>query len=359
MTPRDIGRAGASAIALLAGALLLLPENAEASQCSRGERVDHRNSECLYAWWKNRGLLKKSPFQVRNQCSEYGKVVAKVDLAWASDRTLHLIDDIPRGGDTRHRIRSISCCSDISDLCNRSDVVTDEGCLARFRQSPASKKCWNASAAISGDDYSCNVSADCEYFDWGMQRLQRHTNITAPWLELDDVNNCSGWLTRGMCEADWVWLSVDDVIAQEAEGATLDFTVTLSQPIPETVTVRYPLPLGLHGTFVPAGGGTRLTTRRLRQESPQDAGSAEGRRSTIQLWLEAFMSPFQVVWPRMHFMARMARENGFGRRPRRRPCRVALLKCHSLHRWSPMAEAPPTATLDGAVPGSTGALCLT
>ena len=241
ITARDIGRAGVAAIALLAGALLLLPENAEASQCSRGERVDHRNSECLYAWWKNRGLLKKSPFQVRNQCSEYGKVVAKVDLAWASDRTLHLIDDIPRDGDTRHRIRSISCCSDISDLCNRSDVVTDEGCLARFRQSPASKKCWNASAsaAISGDDYSCNVSADCEYFDWGMQRLQRHTNITAPWLELDDVNNCSGWLTRGMCEADWVWLSVDDVIAQEAEGAPLDFTVTLSQPIPETVTVRY------------------------------------------------------------------------------------------------------------------------
>ena len=241
MTARGIGRAGVAAIALLAGALLLLPENAEASQCSRAERVDHRNSECLYAWWKNRGLLKKSPFQVRNQCSEYGKVVAKVDLAWASDRTLHLINDLPRDGDTRHRIRSISCCSDISDLCNRSDVVTEEGCLARFRQSPASKKCWNASAtaAISGDDYSCNVSADCEYFDWGKQRLQRHTSITVPWLELDDVNNCSGQLTRGMCEADWVWLSVDDVIAQEAEGATLDFTVTLNQPIPETVTVRY------------------------------------------------------------------------------------------------------------------------
>ena len=241
MTARGIGRAGVAAIALLAGALLLLPENAEASQCSRSERVDHRNSGCLYAWWKNRGLLKKSPFQVRNQCSEYGKVVAKVDLAWASDRTLHLNNDLPRDGDTRHRIRSISCCSDISDLCNRSDVVTEEGCLARFRQSPASKKCWNASAsaAISGDDYSCNVSADCEFFDWGMQRRQRHTNITVPWLELDDVNNCSGRLTRGMCEADWVWLSVDDVIGQEAEGATLDFTVTLNQPIPETVTVRY------------------------------------------------------------------------------------------------------------------------
>ena len=241
MTAGDIGRAGVAAIALLAGALLLLPENAEASQCSRAERVDHRNAECLSASWKNRGLLKKSPYHVSNQCSEYGKVVAKVDLASASDRTIHLIDDIPRDGDTRHRIRSISCCSDISDLCNRSDVVTDEGCLARFRQSPASKKCWNASAsaAISGDDYSCSVSADCEYFDWAKQRRQRHTNITVPWLELDDVNNCSGRLTRGMCEADWVWLSVSDVIAQEAEGATLDFTVTLSQPIPETVTVRY------------------------------------------------------------------------------------------------------------------------
>ena len=240
MTARDIGRAGVAAIALLAGALLLLPENAEASQCSRGERVNHRDAECLYAWWKNRGLLKKSPYHVSNQCSEYGKVVAKVDLVSASDRTIHLSDDIPRDGDTRHRIRGISCCSDMG-ICNRSDAVTDEGCLARFRQSPASKKCWNvsASAAISGDDYSCNVSADCEYFDWAKQRRQRHTSITVPWLELDDVNNCSGRLTRGMCEADWVWLSVSDVIAQEAEGATLDFTVTLSQPIPETVTVRY------------------------------------------------------------------------------------------------------------------------
>ena len=240
MTARDIGRSGVAAIALLAGALLLLPENAEASQCSRAERVNHRDAECLYAWWKNRGLFKKSPYHVSNQCSEYGKVVAKVDLASASDRTIHLIDDIPRDGDTRHRIRGISCCSDLG-ICNRSDAVTDEGCLARFRQSPASKKCWSASAsaAISGDDYSCNVSADCEYFDWAKQRRQRHTSITVPWLELDDVNNCSGRLTRGMCEADWVWLSVSDVIAQEAEGATLDFTVTLSQPIPETVTVRY------------------------------------------------------------------------------------------------------------------------
>ena len=55
MTAKDIGRAGVAAIALLDGALLLLPENAAASQCSRPERVDHRNAECLYAWWKKIG----------------------------------------------------------------------------------------------------------------------------------------------------------------------------------------------------------------------------------------------------------------------------------------------------------------
>ena len=51
---------GVAGIALLAGALLLLPADASAGQCSRPERVDHRDAECLYAWWMNRGLFRNS-----------------------------------------------------------------------------------------------------------------------------------------------------------------------------------------------------------------------------------------------------------------------------------------------------------
>ena len=96
----------------------------------------------------------------QNMCPEYGKVVAKVDLKSAMDRTLHLNDGSQRDGSTIHRIRGISCCSDIGELCNRSDIVTDAGCVAQFnRVSSAAWTCVDetASAAISGENYNCTV----------------------------------------------------------------------------------------------------------------------------------------------------------------------------------------------------------
>ena len=243
MTAGDIGRAGVAAIALLAGALLLLPENAEASQCSRGERVNHRDAECLYAWWKNRGLLKKSPYHVSNQCSEYGKVVAKVDLVSASDRTIHLIDDIPRDGDTRHRIRGISCCSDLG-ICNRSDAVTDEGCLAQFmRVSMASKQCGaiTASATISGDNYSCTITAKCD--------TTYYSTVTVPFVALANVTKCGWRLSPGPCRGeppDTARVSVFHAAAFLKyplpfghRSRVLRFKVFLSRMLPVTVRVDY------------------------------------------------------------------------------------------------------------------------
>ena len=243
MTAGDTGRAGVAAIALLAGALLLLPENAEASQCSRGERVNHRDAECLYAWWKNRGLLKKSPYHVSNQCSEYGKVVAKVDLVSASDRTIHLIDDIPRDGDTRHRIRGISCCSDLG-ICNRSDAVTDEGCLAQFmRVSMASKQCGavTASATISGDNYSCTITAKCD--------TTYYSTVTVPFVALANVTRCGWRLSPGPCRGeppDTARVSVFHAAAFLKyplpfghRSRVLRFKVFLSRMLPVTVRVDY------------------------------------------------------------------------------------------------------------------------
>ena len=243
MTAKDIGRAGVAAIALLAGALLLLPENAEASQCSRAERVNHRDAECLYAWWKNRGLLKKSPYHVSNQCSEYGKVVAKVDLASASDRTIHLIDDIPRDGDTRHRIRGISCCSDMG-ICNRADAVTDAGCKAQFmRVSMASKQCGavTASATISGDNYSCTITAKCD--------TTYYSTVTVPFVALANVTKCGWRLSPGPCRGeppDTARVSVFHAAAFLKyplpfghRSRVLRFKVFLSRMLPVTVRVDY------------------------------------------------------------------------------------------------------------------------
>ena len=231
--------------ALLAAALMLLPATAAAGSCSPGDRVDHKDAECLSASWNNRGVLKKSPYHVRNMCPEYGKVVAKVDLVSAMDRTLHLDDGSQRDGSTTHRIRGISCCSDTGELCNRSDVVTDAGCVAQFnRVSSAAWTCVDetASAAISGENYNCTVTARCEGRHDPVFHQYRTTSITVPWLDLGDVNNCYGNLRRGPCttpQPDASWLSVSDASAEEAEGASLNFTVTLSQALSEMVTVNY------------------------------------------------------------------------------------------------------------------------
>ena len=103
MAQEDTRRTGIPAVAVLAVALILLPTGTAEASCSAGNRVDHRDAECLSAGWKNRGLLKKSPYHVRNMCPEYGKVVAKVDLKSASDRTLHLNDGLPRDREAEAR----------------------------------------------------------------------------------------------------------------------------------------------------------------------------------------------------------------------------------------------------------------
>ena len=119
-----------TAIAVVAAALILLvPAIAAASQCSRSERVDREDAECLSASWRNRGIFKKSTYRVRNMCTAYGRVAAKVDLVAAKDRTVNLDDGRPRRGWAWRQIRSISCCSDIG-ICNRSDAVTDGPTLA-------------------------------------------------------------------------------------------------------------------------------------------------------------------------------------------------------------------------------------
>ena len=241
MAADTICRMGVLAIAFLAATLLLLPADAAAGQCSGQNRVDHADAECLYAWWNNRGLLRNSPWHVSNQCPAYGKVVAKVDLVAARDRTIHLPDSLPRDGDTRHRIRGIYCCSDMG-VCNRSDV-NDENCLARFLEaSPAAQNlnCLRHTAtAVAGEDGTCTVTAQCDVGVHPYIPLYTTTSITVPWPELDDVYNCRGVLTRGMCRPSVFGISASDAGAVEAGGATLDFRVTLSQPFPETVTVRF------------------------------------------------------------------------------------------------------------------------
>ena len=244
LATRDIGQAGIAAIALLAGALLLLPDDAEASQCSPSERVDHRDAECLNASWKNRGTFKKSTFRVQNRCATYGTVVAKVDLVAASDMTLHL-DHGRRGrGHAWRQIRSISCCSDMG-ICNRSDAVTDEGCQARIMRvsmAPLSCRSITATATSPGENYKCTIEAECYRDPSPFIPVAWSSTITVPFVALGEVHNCEGRLQRGPCDDDPVdttRVTVIDAFGAEFWRPILNFRVFLSRRLRIPVSVDY------------------------------------------------------------------------------------------------------------------------
>ena len=177
-------------------------------------------------------------------CPKYGKVVAKVDLKSAMDRTLHLDDGSQRDGTTIHRIPGISCCSDTGELCNRSDVLTDAGCLARFQQvSTAARTCRDATATFSSENRTCTIATECKMADpEHMLFPYMPTGIVIPYPDLDEVHNCAGYLRRGPCNSGPpgpTTVSVSDARVREAEGASLKFTVTLSTVYPESLTIAY------------------------------------------------------------------------------------------------------------------------
>ena len=242
-----IGQAGIAASALLAVVLLLLPENATAGQCSRPDRVDHRDAECLDASWTNRGIFRKSTFRIQNMCATYGTVVAKVDLVAASDMTLHL-DHGRRGrGHAWRQIRSISCCSDIG-ICNRSDAVTDEGCQARIMQAsmaPLSCRSITATATSPGENYMCTIQAECYRDSNTLIFATWSSTITVPFVALGDVHNCEGRLRRGPCDDDPIdttRVTVVDATAYEdrlMNRNTLNFRVFLSRRLRIPVQVDY------------------------------------------------------------------------------------------------------------------------
>ena len=247
-----------TAFALAALALYAAPGDAA---CEKKYRVSHSEAECLTASWTHSGAPPIRMFRVRNRCPDIGKVVAKIDLAGARDRTWHLHDGDTRHGSTTHRIRDISCCSDLSATCNRSDVFSDSGCVARFkRRSPAAWSCDDVSASADSEVRRCDVTATC-------QRAWRpggggvlRTSLSVPWEEFGSLNNCDGRLTLGPCPARRSardGLSVADARTREAANAALEFVVTRSGASHEAATVEYSTVDGTataHADYAPTRG---------------------------------------------------------------------------------------------------------
>ena len=91
-----------AAVALAVAVLALLAIPAEAA-CEKSKRVSHRDAECLSAGQGTRAASKLNSFHVQNMCPAYGRVVARVDLRDARDRTLTLDDGARRDDSTIHR----------------------------------------------------------------------------------------------------------------------------------------------------------------------------------------------------------------------------------------------------------------
>lgn len=90
------------------------------------------NGWCLQSGYDNSppvssGVIAGSTWWVRNRCSDYGTVVANIDIKGATDSHVHLDGS---GRVTGKRpftdVRAIKCCLDRSDLCWKSQVIKRE-----------------------------------------------------------------------------------------------------------------------------------------------------------------------------------------------------------------------------------------
>ena len=99
------------------------------SACSQSNRLDHKDVDCLHGEWHQLArLLGGARWGLTSYCSEYGTVVASVDVKDHLDDKVYL-------GNTRtyknelffYDVRAISCCINESDLCYRKQARAEDG----------------------------------------------------------------------------------------------------------------------------------------------------------------------------------------------------------------------------------------
>ncbi|MCY3754358.1 MAG: hypothetical protein OXG99_09760 [Alphaproteobacteria bacterium] len=200
-----------SILGLLTFAAIMVVAGAAYASCSSSNRLTFHHSECLHGWWDNNDWPKKSTFgaQMMEHCVGWGKVVAKVDLASCTDKTWHLTNTNKRKGSEACRVRGIYCCTDISDLCNKSDLMSIESCTSQWNKSPASNSCElsggetytsgsTSPTPVTWSDENCNFWAKCQYVkpDWTLGEKQASIK-DVHWPEADEVYNCNGVLKEG------------------------------------------------------------------------------------------------------------------------------------------------------------------
>ena len=178
------------------------------ASCGSSQRLKHSSSECLAARYTNSGnwLNASSEYYANNACHQYGKVVAKIDIKHGSDATWHLTGaGLRSGGSTSHHVRQIWCCKDLSHLCNKSDVVTADGCRAQFDKSPAATTTpacllsQDPTATAEGDNpLSCNFAnvwcLETHAATGIIEGMNSSSLSQVRYYDADDLINCDGIL---------------------------------------------------------------------------------------------------------------------------------------------------------------------
>ena len=125
------GRLGLRLVAAFAALLFLAPlaiDQALGSNCEWSYRMNHSNSDCMHGWWDNSppasaGYGTGSKWGVQSFCSNYGSVVAKIDLSGGADKTWTLNNGSKRrSGSFWHDVSGVYCCIDKGDMCIKQQV---------------------------------------------------------------------------------------------------------------------------------------------------------------------------------------------------------------------------------------------
>lgn len=85
-----------------------------AGSCEKSDRVHANDSYCLDGGHSNKNFpWKKASAHAKNKCSQFGKMVVKVDRTSASDWTWHLENSDKRKKSGTAKIRGVYCCDDL------------------------------------------------------------------------------------------------------------------------------------------------------------------------------------------------------------------------------------------------------
>ena len=163
------------------------------ASCGKSNRIQHFNSNCLEGRHDNNGMWKDNTAEARSDCWEYGTVVAKLDLKSWPDKTWYLKNNDKKKWKGSAHINSLQCCTDLSDLCNVSDVVNEDSCVERFAESSAGATCDPPDVEVVSSDRYCKFTTYCD------GRTDDDTVFTVKWLEVDLLQSCDGVLRKGSC----------------------------------------------------------------------------------------------------------------------------------------------------------------